>query len=247
MTDAHFYNNINPIFTNLPDFDQVEYLGTFNEHILSFKGTRGEQEEYVLVSHMINADEASIWETTKEMFQQALERAKAYVHGRFGYELISFEMDKGLTLFQDKEFITLIKNHAAKLKEGQTRPFKYCSIYGHLIKYTDEHWGDILFKTHIQTYRRSVARIDLTFKSLFTIRKNFQDKLTYIFLNDLSQRPIYNKDLQEQKDRVAKQIRKIKTDPLGPLTQINVLANQERHIILDKNEDTTANQMSFWD
>ena len=96
-------------------------------------------------------------------------------------------------------------NHARKLAPGGLRLVKYSTCYGLLQKLVVESWGKITFKTSVEIFADKTSFLDLLIKQLL---KNFAflNDPGILFLNDLSQAPLFDPKDSLQQSRLAKVI-----------------------------------------
>jgi hypothetical protein len=193
------------LFTHMPLFDEIHYVGHDEDKVRQYKAVRENQACIILALNFIRNDEKILWDAIEDFIKRSTLSATSSVHGSFIFDLLTVDIHKEIKTFKHAELSALIVNTAIKLAPGQITMIKYSSVYALLQKTVDFEWGKIAFKTAVNVFRDKPDYLDLLIKQLlkdFT----FSHDPVILLLNDLSQNPIFDPQNQTQQSRIKKVI-----------------------------------------
>lgn len=179
------------LFRPLPDFEEIHYQGVQQEKVQMYKALREGQECTLLATTLIRKDEDFLWDSAEDLLVRSVRDAAAVVRGVYTFDLLCFDLHKETNAFRPGELTQVMMNHSLKLKPGEQRLIKYCSVYGLLQKMVEESWGKIVFKSAVQVFNDDP-------KFLFSLVSRLLKSAEYshnpviALVNDLSANPLYN-------------------------------------------------------
>ena len=191
------------LFIHMPIFDEIYYQGYLEGMVRKYKAIRENQPCQLLALNVIRKDEDIIWDALEDMVKRAMGQAALSVHGIYVFDLLTIDIHREVKTFNLSELSTMIVKHAAILKDGETRLVRYSSVFGLLQKMVTEHWGKITFKASVEVFADKPAFMDLLVKQLL---KNFEfaHDPGILYLNDLSQKPLFDAADSLQQGRLKK-------------------------------------------
>lgn len=191
------------LFLHMPLFDQITYEGYLEGMVRKYKAVRENQACQILSLNVIRKDEEIIWDALEDMIKRAIVQAAPSTHGVFVFDLLTVDIHNEVKTFKVGDLATTIINHAAKLNDGQKRLVKYSSVFGLLQKLVTENWGKITLKSSVEVFADKPVFLDLLIKELL---KNFAfaHGPSILFLNDLSQKPLFDINDAQQQGRLKK-------------------------------------------
>jgi hypothetical protein len=157
-----------PVFKNLPRSQAPTYLGTSGDDFLNFEGASQEDGSPWVLSLLqtIRKEEKLLWESCRQMLENALKTASQGLRGFFGYELLTVDLSGRIERFNPQDFARLLANHSQKMSPGQTRLIQYGAFWGLLTKRVQEDWGKIVFENHVRTWDKLPGGIEKSLKKL---------------------------------------------------------------------------------
>ncbi len=193
------------LFTHMPLFDEIHYIGHDEDKVRQYRAVRENQSCIILSLNFIRGDEKILWDAIADFVKRSTLSATSSVHGAFIFDLLTIDIHKEIKTFKHAELSALIVNNAGKLTCGQTKMIKYSSVYALVQKTADFEWGRIKFKTAVNVFKDQPDFLDLLIKQLlkdFT----FSHDPVILLLNDLSQNPVFDRQNQTQQSRINKVI-----------------------------------------
>ncbi len=193
------------LFLHMPLFDEIFYEGYLEGAVRKYKAIREDQSCKILGLNVIRKDEDIIWDALEDLIKRSVAQASQGVHGIYVFDLLTVDIHNEVKTFNLNELSTVIANHAAKLKPGETRLVQYSTVFGFLQKLVAEDWGKITLKTSVEVFADKPAFLDLLIKQLI---KNFEfaHDPGILILNDLSQNPLFDLKDSLQQTRLRKVI-----------------------------------------
>ena len=191
------------LFIHMPLFDEIYEEGSLEGMVKKYKAVREGQPCRILALNVIRKDEEIIWDALEDMLKRSTIQAAGSVHGVHVFDLLTIDIHNEVKTFNLNELSTTIVNHAVKLAPGNKRLVKYSSVYGILQKFVAEDWGKITLKSSVQIFGDKPSFLDLLIKQLL---KNFEfaHDPGILFLNDLSQNPLFDAKDSMQQTRLKK-------------------------------------------
>ena len=219
LIDAFFQKS--NLFSHLPVFDEIYYLGHPEGKIQKYKAVREGQECVIFALTFIRQDEEIVWEAAEDILERCVWEATARVQGHFIFDLLTFDFHKEINTFNYTEFGQLIVNNSVKTPPGEQRLVKYSSAYGILQRLSQERWGKITFKTSVDVYNDKPEFLYTLVKRLFKLAE-FPNHPLIILLNDLSTVPVFDTANEQQQDFLRKLIDERVQDSIEFLPEVYV-------------------------
>jgi len=191
------------LFLHMPLFDEISYEGYLEGMVRKYKAVRENQPCQLLALNVIRKDEDIIWDALEDLVKRAVAQAASGVHGIYIFDLLTIDIHNEVKTFNVNELSTVIVKNAAKLTPGQKRLVRYSSVFGLLQKLVHEDWGKMTLKSSVEVFADKPAFLDLLIKQLL-LNFEFARDPGILFLNDLSQKPLYDSKDSIQQDRLKK-------------------------------------------
>lgn len=192
---------LNPIFTSLPAFDEIDFKGLDSSGVMVFQAKQNDQSVNILVQSIIRNDESVLWDSCLELLKYSCEAASAQMSGIFSLELLSIELTEGFEIFRGQDLTKLIVDQSKRIVPGESRLIQYCSSFWLFTKLVDEDWGRIDLRTSIHILEYSDDKLDHIVKKLLKAKDDACDK--WLILLDLSRNQVYDENNTEQKARLT--------------------------------------------
>ncbi len=191
------------LFVHMPLFDEIFYEGYLEGMVRKYRAVRENQLCQILSLNVIRKDEDIIWDALEDMLKRAVAQAAFGVHGVYVFDLLTIDIHNEVKTFNLNELSTIIVKTAAKLTPGQKCLVRYSSVFGLLQKFVAEDWGKITLKSSVEIFKDKPSFLDLLVKQLL---KNFEFARDpgILFLNDLSQKPLFDAQDTVQQSRLKK-------------------------------------------
>jgi hypothetical protein len=191
------------VFSHMPLFDEILYIGQEKGKVRHFKATREGQTCDFFALNFIRKDEFILWEAVEDFLKRSTLDATAHIRGVYIFDLLTIDIHKEHKAFKHSELSAVIANEAHRLIDGQIDMVKYSSIYALLHKTVSADWGKIIFKSAVDVFKDSPEYLDLFIKRFL---KDFQfpHDPVILVLNDLSQNPVFDIKNKEQQERIKK-------------------------------------------
>ncbi len=191
------------LFIHLPLFDEIYYEGGIDGMVRKYKAMREAQACQLLTLDVIRKDEVVIWDALEDMVKRAVAQSALSVPGIYTFDLLTIDIHNEVKTFKLNELSTVIVKNAVLLKPGAKRLVRYSSVFGILQKLVAENWGKITLKSSIEVFGDKPVFLDLLIKRLL---EDFQFARgpVILFLNDLSQQPLFDAKDAVQQERLRK-------------------------------------------
>ncbi|MBF0387937.1 MAG: hypothetical protein HQL20_08800 [Candidatus Omnitrophica bacterium] len=196
------------IFTGLPKFTALSFLGAVPSHFLKYRIVAGGVEQELLTASVIRRSEAMVWEGAKDLLGRAVATAAGRVRGIYAFELLAFNVQQELASFNFNELSQVLVNSALLLHPGGEMLIRYCSVFGVLRKLVDEAWGKMHFTAVAGILPDEPGSIAaLLGRGLKTTASAAGPVI--ILVNDLSAVPLYDSNCCQQQAALAKLEKKL--------------------------------------
>ncbi|MDP2905866.1 MAG: hypothetical protein Q8O22_06170 [Candidatus Omnitrophota bacterium] len=201
LIDSGFQNS--NLFTHMPRFDEISYIGHNEEKVRQYRAVRESQACVFLALNFIRNDEKILWEAIEDFVKRSTISAVAGVRGIYIFDLLTIDIHREIKTFRHAEFTAVIMNTAAKLAPGQVQMIKYSSAYALIRKTVDADWGKINFKTAVNVFKDKPDYFFILIKQLLEGYMFPRDPVI-LLLNDLSQNPVFDPQNQTQQAGIKK-------------------------------------------
>lgn len=191
------------LFSHLPSFDLIEYNGRLSNQVRFYDTLREGKEFHLISLNVIRNEDRLLWESFKDLMNRSIQNAALKMRGIYQLDLLAFDLNEGIEIFNWDEFSQLLINHSRHLKCGGKRLIRYCSIFGVLIKKLDVEWGKVDFHSGVEMYSKEPSKFDLFIKKLLRLSANLK-KSILIAIYDVSRQSIIDRDNSEQTQRLKK-------------------------------------------
>jgi hypothetical protein len=210
------------LLRHLPRFDAVFYEGCIAENIHRYKAVREEQECTLLSSTVIRKDEDILWSSTKDLFENAARQAAAASRGTYILELLTFDLHHEIKTFSYPELVRIIINTSLTLSPGEQALIKYSSFYALLQKTAEAHWGKIVFKSAIETFKDKPGFLFTLIGRMLDGAGKVHGGPVMVLVNDMSKTPLYDPANTSQQALLAKLTKDHRRGSLGSDTEIYI-------------------------
>ena len=201
LIDSGFQNS--NLFTHMPRFDEITYVGHNEEKVRQYRAVREAQACTFLALNFIRDDEKILWEAIEDFVKRSTINAVAGVRGVYIFDLLTIDIHREIKTFRHAEFTAVIMNTAAKLAPGELKLIKYSSAYALIRKTLDADWGKITFKTAVNVFKDKPDYFFILIKQLLEGYMFPRDPVI-LLLNDLSQNPVFDPQNQTQQAGIKK-------------------------------------------
>ena len=191
------------LFLHMPLFDEIYYEGYLEGAVRKYRAVRENRPCQILAFNIIRKDEEVIWDALDDMVKRAVLQAAQNTQGIYVFDLLTIDIHNEVKTFNLNELSVVIAKNAIKLAPGEKRLVRYSSVFGLLQKLVAEDWGKITFKASVEVFADKPSFLDLPIKELL---KNFEFARdpVILFLNDLSQKPLFDAQDTLQQERLKK-------------------------------------------
>ena len=193
------------LFIHMPLFDEIYYEGYLEGMVRKYRAVREGQSCQLLALNVIRKDEEIIWDALEDLIKRAVIDAAARVQGVYTFDLLTVDIHNEVKTFKTSELASVIVNNTVKIAPGAKRLARYSSVFGILQKLVSENWGKITFKSAVQVFSDKPHFLDLLVKQLLK-NLEFSHGPSILFLNDLSQNPLFDAKNELQQSRLKKVI-----------------------------------------
>ncbi|MFH1248096.1 MAG: hypothetical protein V1490_02980 [Candidatus Omnitrophota bacterium] len=193
------------LFTHMPLFDEISYVGHDEDKVRQYEAVREGQACKILALNFIRNNEKILWDAIEDFVKRSTINATSLVRGVYIFDLLTIDIHKELKTFKHSELTTVIMNVASKMAPGQVQMIKYSSVYALIHKAITADWGKITFKTAVNVFKDEPDYLDILIKQLLKDFMFPRDPVI-LLLNDLSQNPIFNAQNETQQKRLKKVI-----------------------------------------
>ncbi len=219
LIDAHFQSS--NLFSHLPVFDEIYYLGHPEGKVQKYKAVREGQECGIFALTVIRKEEEIVWEAAEDILERCVWEATRRVQGHFIFDLLTFDIHKEINTFNYTEFGQLLVNSSLKTDPGEQRLVKYSSAYGILQKLIVERWGKITFKTSVDIYDDKPEFFYTIVRRMFKLAE-FPNHPLIVLVNDLSSDPVFDPANEQQQQFLRKLIDERVQDSIEFLPEVYV-------------------------
>jgi hypothetical protein len=221
------------IFFGFPSWADIVYQREITPKILRFEIREGEDLRPLYLASIISKDEKMAWQSFQDVLEHTAGLAQAAMHGFFGFDVLSVDLQNGMRNFDPKALSQLMINHARGLGPDQKTLIRYGQLFALLHYRAPADWGKIEVKTHVEFFDQgSVPSNDVTEASVRAAlsgsikKKKLEDRFDLLLkkllnessgesraihlVHDLSVNPLWNPANESQQQRVREWMAKEK-------------------------------------
>ncbi len=201
ISDPDFIKALQPVS---PGTGSVVYRGVAEPKLIHLEVPPEQGGTGILIAHLLIGEESLAYKAFEEWLKEAIRQAAEKVRGFYGLEGILLDLQE-LSGWNLAHFVTLVTQHAAKLKPGEKKLIRYGGFYAVLSQRIEENWGKIEFKLPVTVYTQALAQFDLFIKKRTTA---LPQRPLVLWLRDLGQQPVFRFGDPEQTPRLRKLLEK---------------------------------------
>jgi hypothetical protein len=233
------------IFSGFSSWEAVSYQKEVAPKILRFEIRDAEEVRPLYLASIISRDEKMAWQSFQDVLEHTAGLAQAAMHGFFGFDVLSVDIQLGMRNFDSKALSQLIINHARDLGPDQKTLIRYGQLFALLHYRAPADWGKIEVKTHVEFFNREPAssssnsfseesvraalagrgakkqswdEMDLFFKKI--INKGGKEPNAIYIAHDLSVKPLWDPANETQQQRMRVWLEKEQQTRNGVLPEI---------------------------
>jgi hypothetical protein len=203
LIDFGFQNS--NLFSHMPLFDEISYVGHNQEKVRQYKAIREDQTCNLLALNFIRKDEAILWDAVEDFLKRSTINAASSVRGVYIFDLLAIDIHKEIKTFKHAELSAVIINVASLLAPGEIKMIRYSSAYALIHKTVASDWGKITFKTAVDVFKDKPDYLDILINQLLKDYMFCRDPVI-LLLNDLSLNPVFDLQNKTQQTRIKKVI-----------------------------------------
>lgn len=171
--------------------------------------TRDESENTLYLASVISTEEKMLWQSFQDLIAHSTKLAASSLQGIFGLDLLSCDIQEGVSHFNPQDFATLLINHGRRLSFGGKVLIKYGQIFSVLHKRAPADWGKIEVIYHVEIINAEKTKLSSFLKKMMNAAEGSQNPVYLI--HDLGVGPVWDLDREEfpanvrfyQSDRVS--------------------------------------------
>ena len=234
------------IFSSFSSWTTVSYQKELTPKILCFEVQDAEEVRPLYLASVISRDEKMAWQSFQDVLGRTAMLAQNGIHGFFGFDVLSVDIQSGIRNFNPSDLARLITNHSRDLGPDQKVLIRYGQLFALLHYRAPADWGKIEVKTHVEFFsqesvpslstdvteasvraaltggnmkkKKSGGQLDQLFKK-FLSESSKEPRAIYI-VHDLSVNPIWDPANEVQQQRVRAWLAKEREAWHGVLPEI---------------------------
>jgi len=235
------------IFSKIPSWKTLVYEKELTPKVLKLEVTAAEEDPRPLyLASIISKEEKMAWQSFQDVLDHTMGLAQAVMHGFFGFDVLSVDIQSGIRNFNPNDLSRLIINHARDLGPDQKTLIRYGQLFALLHYRAPADWGKIEVKTHVDFFSQELApslstgateasvreallggnvkkksqggQFDLLLKKL--LNESGKEANAIYLVHDLSVRPLWDPAHKIQQQRVHTWLEKEKQARSGNIPEI---------------------------
>ncbi len=218
------------LFTDSPSWKAISYPKELTAKILRFEVILEEESPRPLyLASIISKNEKMAWQSFQDVLEHTMSLAQNGLHGFFGFDVLSVDIQDGIRNFNPNDLGRLIINHSRDLGPDQKTLIRYGQLFALLHYRAPADWGKIEVMSHVEFFNRepiasplnsfseesvraaltgggakkqSWDQMDILFKKM--MNKGGREPNAFYIVHDLSVDPIWDPadEVQQQRVRV---------------------------------------------
>ena len=223
------------IFSGFSSWRSITYQRELTPKILKFEVTVAEEDPRPLyLASIISKEEKMAWQSFQDVLERTAMLAQNGIHGFFGFDVLSVDIQAGIRNFNPNDLSRLIINHSRGLGPDQKALIRYGQLFALLHYRAPADWGKIEVKTHVEFFsqesvpslstdvteasvraallggdmkkKKSGGQLDLLFKKI--LNESGEELRAIYIVHDLSVKPIWDPAHEIQQQRVRAWLKK---------------------------------------
>lgn len=208
----------------------VTYDGLIGNGVHVYDAAVQDKPSKVLMSSVIRSDEEELWRSTREFLSDILAMFSETIQGVFHFELLTIDLQKGLSQFQQDVFMRTLLSHITQLHVGDSVIVEHTSMSAVFKKCASEDRGQIIFRSYVKTCDVSDDSLGSIVRSAAE-HSRIYDGSVHVVIHDLSQTPIYDPHNDEQQQYFKQLNTKMQNHFADHFDQIYMMDNKGAHPI----------------
>ena len=234
------------IFSKFPSWKDIAYKQELTPKILRFEVQDGEEVRSLYLASIISKDEKMAWQSFQDVLDHTMGLAQNGLHGFFGFDVLSVDIQAGIRNFDPKALSQLIINHARNLGPDQKVLIRYGQLFALLHYRAPADWGTIEVKTHVDFFSQTAASTEVNEASVMAalmgagaknknssgdqmdlllkkfLKTSGQEPRAIYIVHDLSVHPVWDPANEVQQQRVRTWLENEKKKKEGILPEIHL-------------------------